>query len=197
MDEQTQLLIQGAVWLIGLSICLLVLFVVVRFRTRLRRQREEERLADARFEAQMMAQSSLAAPKRAAVPPRPAEERFDVPLPSPPAAPPAPSLQPKPTEGANDLLQRVLHQLKAAGMLRSIEGYMELHGDARAAAILLMSSGKRALLVPYYETEFFALRNLRRFDLLVFVGRDGRAVVITPLEALIAESLGPALLPRS
>jgi hypothetical protein len=74
-----------------------------------------------------------------------------------------------------------------------VDGFLELNGNPKAAVIMRMKGGKRALVVPYFEAEPFALRNLKRYDMLVYVGRNGKAVVLKSLEELIAERVSGAM----
>lgn len=84
----------------------------------------------------------------------------------------------------------VLRQLHNAGMVEQQEGYVELHGNSRAAISLRLKGGKHCLVVPYHETELFTQRNLKRFQLLIYVGRDGRGTVLRSLEETVADQLG-------
>ncbi len=83
----------------------------------------------------------------------------------------------------------VMQQLKQSGLFQSIEGYIDLHGNAQGAAIILLRNGKRALLVPHMESEAFLRRHSRRVDYILMVGTDGKAVVVTPLEELISQNI--------
>jgi hypothetical protein len=88
----------------------------------------------------------------------------------------------------------VIKQLQGAGMVDSVDGYQELNGNPKGAVVLRLKGGKLALVVPYFESEPFALRNLRRYDMIVQVGRNGKAVVLKSLEEVIAAKLAGSMM---
>lgn len=202
---------------VGFIFLLLVVLVVITVRRRLEDQRAREAMAEAAFEMEVLAslrtadtqalpsnglQETPPAPQPA-LEPRPeasASEAASL-AESAPETPSASQVQTASPSSGPGLLQTadifqeradvaasgVLSQLRHAGMISDIDGYMEVNGNARGAVTLRMKDGRRALLVPYHETEVFTRRNLRRFDLLIYVGRDGKAVVVNSLENMIAD----------
>lgn len=107
---------------------------------------------------------------------------------APSPAPLSPYLQPDTSQERADVTAAaVLSQLRHAGLIADTDGYMELNGNPCGAIILKLKDSRRALLVPYHESEVFIRRNLKRFDLLLLMGRDGKAVVVSSLENMIAE----------
>ncbi len=85
--------------------------------------------------------------------------------------------------------QQVMSKLQHAGFVRAVEGYIEVHGNPKGAAILRLRDGKLALLVPHMESESFLRHNARRVDMIIMAGSDGNGFVVRPLEQLIAESI--------
>lgn len=163
---------------------LLAVLGLMTFRERLRRERERERLAEAAFQATMiaaaeegqMAQTSLLdeaqqLPEEPVIPVNTHNSLEWV------SAPEKPSVD------------SVMSVLQRANLIETVEGYMDLNGDPHGGVIVLLRNRKRALVVPYYETDAFTNRNLKRFDLLIYTGRDGKGVVINSLETLISEEL--------
>lgn len=84
---------------------------------------------------------------------------------------------------------QVIQQLTAAGLMGSVDGYLELHGNPKGAALLKLRSKKTALLIPTMESEGFYRQQLRRVDMILVMGPSGKALVITPLEDLVASSI--------
>ena len=82
-----------------------------------------------------------------------------------------PQLRPSPLD---DPCLAVLRQLQGSGMVESVEGYVEMHGNPRMGTVLRMRGAKRVLLLPFHETEAFVRHNLRRYDYMIFVGNDGK-----------------------
>jgi hypothetical protein len=169
-----------------LALVAAVVYAVFRARQRLLDQQMQERLADARFEAELV-RSTTALPHGSMPPPELVLENISE----------AESivhtgraiLERGPDPQVDDPCEGTIARLRHAGMLDQVEGYMDLNGDPKAAAIVRFRDKRRVLLVPYHETEVFTERNLKRFDAIVFVGRSGKAVMISPLETAIAESL--------
>ncbi len=83
----------------------------------------------------------------------------------------------------------VIEKLKMAGLLRTIEGYIDVHGNPKGAVIILLRSGKRALLVPHMESEFFFRRNSKRVDFFIVRGTDGNDLVVSALSSWLAENV--------
>lgn len=103
--------------------------------------------------------------------------------------PPNPPLAPQADAGdfipADIAAESIVRQLKISGLMGSVEGYIELHGNPKGAAILSLRNGKRALLVPHMESEAFFRHNAPRADIIIVMGCDGKGLVFTPLEQLI------------
>lgn len=210
----------------GVLACFLLLMVFIGYnlvRSRMRKQRELERIQDASFEAQMRRYADSLVPTRHV--PGPVPGRYTPPSEPEESCPDAmavaeiealhtPESQPQsakraqpsrpeaPTAGttavtgaadvrraADEVCSLVIAQLRNANLLDRVDDYIELNGNPQGAAILRMRNGRRALLVPYFETDIFAERNLKRFDYLIFVGRNGRAVMLKRLEDWLAEAL--------
>ena len=179
-----------------------IAYCVHLFRERARAIREHEAMAEAMIEAELrMLEQQAAGVVDPFVPgteladygigdiepdavgtPRPADEL----LPPQPEDPEATKLSAPDMK----LCEQVVVRMRAAGMVDEIDGFVELHGNAKAAVAVKLRGGKRALVVPYYETDVFADRNLRRYDRLVFIGRSGKAVVVSTLENEMADRLG-------
>lgn len=83
----------------------------------------------------------------------------------------------------------IIRQLKLSGLLGSIEGYLDLHGNRKGAAILSLRNGKRALLVPHMESEAFFRRHASRVDVIIVMGSDGKGLVVTPLEEMLSDNI--------
>lgn len=94
-------------------------------------------------------------------------------------------------QAADVMSAKIVNQLTQADMLTSVEGYIELHGNPKGAAILRLRTGKMALLVPHMESEAFLRRHARRVDMIILTKSDGKAVVVTPLEDLISQNIVP------
>ena len=110
------------------------------------------------------------------------EEIASTRLPDPLAPAPAPQSMAEPLS-CEPLLTRLRH----AGMLQDVESYHELNGIRNAAATVILRGGKRALVVCYFESEPFVQRNLKRHDLVIMSGPDGRAVVVNQLDTMLAD----------
>ncbi len=185
---------------IGLLFIVAVVYIGILVRRRLEEIRLREQIAESLFEVEAL--SSLGATgfsnemetarvSAAAAASGDGDRIFAAP--SPTASPPpalSPYLQTDEPERADVVAASALSQMKNAGLTADVEGYFELHGNPHGAVTLKLRDGRRALVVPYHETEVFTRRNLRRFDLLIYVGRDGKAAVVTSLESLIAEKVG-------
>jgi hypothetical protein len=109
---------------------------------------------------------------------------------TPQVVPPGPLAQPG-MSSADEAASHVMQQLQNSGLLKSVEGYIDVHGNPKGAAILLLRDGKRALLVPHMESEVFLRRHSKRVEMIIMAGSDGKGVVITPLEELISQNLVP------
>lgn len=83
----------------------------------------------------------------------------------------------------------VFSRLQTAGLLRGIEGYVELHGNPKGGVILRLRDGKLALLVPHMESEGFLQHNAKRVDMIIMAGAGGSAFVVRPIEQLLAEGI--------
>ena len=83
----------------------------------------------------------------------------------------------------------VIDRLRAGGLVEDVEGYRELNGDPNASAVVKLRSGKRALVVGYFESEIFLHRNLMRYDMVIVQGDDGKTLVVNKFENVISEWL--------
>jgi hypothetical protein len=106
-----------------------------------------------------------------------------------PLQPNTPSASPLPADAEAEAVMRQLH---ASGLVTMIDGYVPLHNNPKGAALLKLRNGKLALLVPHMESETFLRRNARRADIIIMAGADGKAVVVTPLEQFLAETISPS-----
>lgn len=183
----------------GLLVLLPLLAGVFWFRGRMERLRYEEELAELEFQESILTDvsgGSLREDSRFLVPSAEAVVRDD------PAgaigAENPPDMLPRPQgllDGAGDerpadaLAAGVMRQLTATGLLASVDGYVPLHGNPKGVALLKFRNGKQALLVPHMESEAFLRQNARRADFIIMTGADGKAVVVTPLEQFLAESV--------
>jgi hypothetical protein len=96
-------------------------------------------------------------------------------------------------EPADRSCAKIVSQLTHGGLLESEDGYADLHGNPKGALIVKLRGGKRCLIVPHFESEPYLMRNLKRYDMIICVGKDGKAVVLTRLEEMIASRLGGAM----
>ena len=96
-------------------------------------------------------------------------------------------------EPADRFCAKVVNQLRQGGLLDSEEGYADLHGNPKGALLVKLRGGKRCIIVPHFESEPFLMRNLKRYDMAICVGKDGKALVLTRLEEMIASRLGGAM----
>jgi len=108
---------------------------------------------------------------------------------NPPVVPAAAIADSKDSLRADIAAAGVMSQLRAANLVSTVEGYLELHGNPQGVAILKLRNGKTALLVPGMESEAFLRRNARRAEYIIMAGADGKAVVIQPMEQFLADSL--------
>ena len=194
----------------AISYTILGFFVVVAiwllwmFRQRMADQAEAQRIADAAFEAQILRSAMEGNVQSDFVKPLSTEEPMasafmdDMPI---PAAEPVPvrsryaeAPQPDPFRQAADVTcASVISQMQNAGMIDQMDGYLELNGNAKGAVVVRLKGGKHAVVVPYFESEPFALRNLKRYDMIVQMGRDGKAVVLKSLEEVIAAKVSGSM----
>jgi hypothetical protein len=174
-----------------------VAYCIHLFRDRARTLREHEAMQEAMMEAELRMFEKQLEPPAVASADGGLEEELErlvqgddeVPLPAT-VATPSPAVSGGTGAPDSAACEAVVSRMRAAGMVEDMDGYMELHGNPKAALTVRMRGGKRARVVPFYETEVFAERNLRRFDYLVFIGRSGNAVIVRTLESLIADTVG-------
>lgn len=170
-------------------------------KQRVEEQRYQEHMADLEFEATLLSgrDSLVAASAQDAVflqTPSPAAQTqelppgFDMPAEESPVIHEPLTINrhsgPQPADVA---ASGVFSRLQAAGMVRGIEGYIELHGNPKGAAILRLRNGKLALLVPHMESEGFLQHNAKRVDMIIMEGAGGSAFVVRPIEQLLAEGI--------
>ena len=168
---------------------------IALFYRRLQRQRDAERAAEMRMDAEIRAMEmqalrdagSLQAVSASAAPHQTADVADAASL-----ALIAENTSPS-VYRAEAGYEPVLEQLRRANLVDTIEGYFDLHGNLKAGVIVRLRDKRRVLILGQFETEGFAQHNLRRFDLVIFVCRDGRGIVLSPLEAMIADSVTSAL----
>ncbi len=179
--------LEQGLWAILVIGAIIVAFMAFQLYRRWQDFQEQQELADATFEASVLAEVYGASAKTEA---RLAENvSEEIPL----TQHVSPSLNPlsEPKVGWLQAFEGscefVLHQLRNAGLLERIESYIPLHGNPSGAAVLILKDKKRVLLIPYYETEIFTERELRQYDALIFVSRSGRGVFIQSIESLIAD----------
>ena len=83
----------------------------------------------------------------------------------------------------------IIERLRAGGFVDEVEEYRELNGDPSASAVIKLRSGKRVLVVGYYESEVFLHRNLLRYDMVIMQGRDGKALAVSRFENVLSDWL--------
>lgn len=167
-------------WLILFVAVVTIGYASYRLIERLREQREAERLNEARFEAEALASLLVANSSDDSIreipliqSDQPAENlTLEVPF----------------AVSVEVSCKAVLDQLRRAGLLEEIESFVPLHGNSKGAAVLRLRGQRRVLLVPYFETDIFAERQLHGCDALLFVSRSGKGFYIQSLESLIADS---------
>lgn len=187
------------IWsILGIALVLAIVGWGIRLlKQRLDEQRYQDQLADLEFEGSVFSEVPGAANTMEDMRfvttdptsgPTPTEAPYVSPITSPLQAAVVPPVD-------NDQLPAdmaamyVMQQLQQSGLLSSVEGYIEVHGNAKGAAIIKLRNGTRALLVPHMESEAFMRRHARRVDMIIMVGSDGRGVVVTPLEELLSQNV--------
>jgi hypothetical protein len=193
----------------GVLIALIWLAFMVK--RRLDDQAEAQRIADAAFEAQVLRSALPAAEQRVSyvATDTPGSGHMasalldDMPIPAaepvmrPIQATPAGLLSPNEDiyrQPADVACAAVIQQMQDAGMVDTVDGFLELNGNPKGAVVLRLKGGKHALVVPYLESEPFVFRNLRRYDMLVQVGKNGKAMVLKSLEETIAAKLAGSMM---
>lgn len=188
-------------------LAIMIVALVWIFRQRMVQQAQAQRMADAAFEMQVL-KTATAVQKEPQSKTAPfigdsdamASSLFDeMPIPTAEAIPARAARSQAPDEDvfrqpADVACAAVINQLRNAGIVEEIDGFLELNGNAKAAVILRMKGGKHALVLPYFETEPFALRNLRRYDMIIQVGRNGKAVVMRSIEEVIASKVAGSMI---
>lgn len=189
-----------AMWIIGTVFTSIIIITAVTVKNRLDRQRERERMAEAAFEARIInayrddletiqpvaAAEGLATAEQAFASAAVLDELLQpIGEGGSHLSPAAPASAPASGDG-KEAWEKVYDRLFRSGIIEGVEGHLELNGNPKAAKILTMRDRRRALLVPYFETDVFAEKNLKRFELLIFVTRSGEAVIISPMDELIA-----------
>ncbi|MCX7624789.1 MAG: hypothetical protein N2Z21_01030 [Candidatus Sumerlaeaceae bacterium] len=190
-SPSTASLLSSGLTLILIVAAAVVIYALVRMSREMRKMRAAEEAQAARFEASILAAFSSANSSTMA-----ATENSDDELPLPTVVSPVPNTN----EDAQDYFafeplhqpvdvvsRRILSQLREAGLLQEIESHIPLHGNPKGAAILKLRNRKRVLLVPYYETEVFAERELTQYDAIIFLSRSGKGLFVQTLESVITE----------
>lgn len=171
---------------------------VMWVRARMERLRYEEEMADLEFQQSLISELPVGgdADSRFVVPATDANDLMAKGVTEgsgqPDTALPMPVMLHPGADGvssADGLAAGVMRQLTATGLLSGVDGYVALHGNPKGAALLKFRNGKQALLVPHMESEAFLRHNARRVDFIIMTGSDGRAVIVTPLEQFLAESV--------
>jgi hypothetical protein len=182
-------------WVAGVVTVSLAIGGLRMFQKRMESQRYSEQMAELEFEKSLYLGGGLSANE--------AQDSVFLQTSSQSAEQEAPNVSGYHTNDPTDFLVKVagehvpadmaaegiLQKLKLVDLMGSVEGYVELHGNPKGAALLLLRNGRRALLVPHMESEAFFRRHARRVDLFLVMGTDGQAVVITPLEKFLADSM--------
>ncbi|MBX7244138.1 MAG: hypothetical protein K1X53_01490 [Candidatus Sumerlaeaceae bacterium] len=176
--------IRTATDLIGLAVIVIGLaagsYLLV---TRLRAGRYKQSLSDIEFENKVISALAHGEISSDGVELPPADE-VDIPI-----TPAAPTLGAEvPTENPSRS-EAIVGQLRSANLIASVEGFMEIHGDSRAGTVVALKNGKRALIIEGHESEAFTSHNLRRFDYLIYINRNGKAVMLRTLESFIADGV--------
>ncbi|MGC8841992.1 MAG: hypothetical protein ACP5QZ_11155 [Candidatus Sumerlaeaceae bacterium] len=179
-------LLSTGMWITVTAALLAIGYATYRVVRYLRQQQEAERINEAQFEAAALAallasniteQNNQDSPQQ------------EIPFTQSNLYGTIPAEAPADTQPPVDVAcKQVLDRLRQAGFLDDIETFIPLHGNPKGAAILRLRNRKRVLLVPYFETEIFTERELRRCDALLFVSRSGKAVYIQSLESFLAEA---------
>lgn len=168
-----------------LLVCGVAAWGIRMLKQRLDEQRYQEQLAELEFTENLLADASITSGGDDA-----AFLQTDAQAAIPPAGSSKVAAIASVSASADAAAAPVMNQLIQAGLTNgSIEGYVELHGNSKGAALLRLRNGKLALLVPHMESEAFLRRQARRVDLIIMAGIDGKAVVITPLEQLLSENM--------
>jgi hypothetical protein len=180
--------LRGALWTVVGAGVAAIAYTAWHFHGQRAELRRREKAAAAEFEASVLvdllvganAQTADDTPGGAILP-----EPSDVPAKPTPTAEADAETGPPPIDV---LCQPVLEQLRQAGLLDHIESFVPLPGNSKGAAVLLLRNRKRVLLMSYYETEVFTERELRRYDGIIYVSRNGRGVLVQSIESVIADS---------
>jgi len=85
--------------------------------------------------------------------------------------------------------EMLIERLQRGGLITSIEGHLELHGDPKGVTIVRLRNGKTGLIVPNMESESFLRRNSRRADMIFLCASDKNVYVVRRVEEVIAEML--------
>jgi hypothetical protein len=193
-------LADGVIWLVAIAFAVCAILVYRAVKNRLEEQEAAQRMADAAFEAQILGTTrSTGSDERFLASQEETVQAFAVPAPPQQDIMEALNLQQQTIpakisvqteefsrQPADITCAGVISQLRNAGMLEQVDGYVELNGNSKAAAVLRLKGGRFALVVPYHESEMFTHRNLKKYQMLLYVGRDGKACVVTSLEETIA-----------
>lgn len=193
--------ISGSVQLVLIVVMVGALLLAAQIvRQRLARLREEERMSESAFEAAVFNQVGDEIPPLAQedVSPFEPEATTDGLIESlvsgePQARLTAPAPVAERPGNLPEVTDQVLNRLKKANMVETVERRLELNGIMNAAAVVLLRDKRRVLVTPYFETELFVCHNLKRYDLVILVARDGAAVAVSPVENMIADSLSQHL----
>ena len=113
-------------------------------------------------------------------------QETETPSPSRPFSDPTPVPTAADSRGS---CQLIIERLRAGGFVDDVEEYRELNRDPTASAAVKLRSGKRVLVVGYYESEIFLHRNLMRYDMVIMQGRDGKALAVSRFENVMSEWL--------
>ncbi len=79
-------------------------------------------------------------------------------------------------------------KLQSANIVRNIEGPVPNISKENMVTIVHFKSGKRAIIIPYYESENFVINNLPKTDMIFMILKNGDPVIINKLGQFIADS---------
>lgn len=180
--------LEQGLWAILVLGAVILAFLAYQFYRRWQEFQEQQELSDAQFEASVLAEVLGRTTTTEASSCEHENDAIPITRSTSPALKSVPHLQNSWGESVENSCRFVLDQLKQAGLLERIESYIPLPGNPQGAAVLLLKNKKRVLLLPYFETEFFTERELKRYDALIFVSRSGQGALVQSIESLIADS---------
>lgn len=96
---------------------------------------------------------------------------------------------PSPDFRIDQASQKILNQLRNANLSDGIFDFVAFHGNPQYGLSIRLRTGKIILILPNHESDAFQRLQLKRFDFIIFIDRNGNGLISTSLENFIADKM--------